>query len=292
MAWHNGVIVPYDSLALHVSELAVVAGASLTEMARTFAHKPFRLRDHVKRLQESCDELGFDLPFHAAELVAAGEHIVAANSEALDDSDDLGIVMFVTAGTNRTYFGAGPLPPPNVILHTFRLPRELWKPAAESGVRLVVPQRRQLPDDSFPVHRKVRNRLHWWLADREVDAANPGCRALLLDREGHVTETSNGCFFAVVNDTIVTPARGVLDSMSRRIVAEAAADMGMSFERAPICRDDFSSMSAAFVTSTPFGVLPVAAIDEFEFDSHNVARQLAGFWEKLTGVNPLQQLLA
>ncbi|MCR9202308.1 MAG: aminotransferase class IV [Planctomycetaceae bacterium] len=290
VAWHNGSIVPYDTLSLPVSELAVVAGASITEMARTFGHKPFRLPEHVGRLLDSCTELGFSQPFSPSELVSAAKQIAAANAAALPPRDDLGIVMFVTAGTNATYFGVGDLPGPNVIIHTFRLPLELWKTAATAGVKLTIPQRRQLPDHSFPVHRKVRNRLHWWLADKEAAAISPGSRALLLDEHDHITETSNGCFFGIAEGAIVTPSAGVLDSMSRRIVEQAAAQLGCPLHRRPIHREEVQQLTAAFVTSTPFGVLPVTGIDDHVLAASDFVEQLADYWQQLTGCNPLQQL--
>lgn len=292
MAWHNGDFVPYDTLSLHVSELAVVAGASVTEMARTFAHTPFRLAEHVARLQASCAELGFPQPWEAAELVSAATQVVQQNVAHLAESDDLGIVLFATAGTNRTYFGEGELPPANVIIHTFRLPLEIWKAAATAGVSLVIPPRRQLPQDSFPVHRKVRNRLHWWLADREAAAIRKGSRALLVDETEHLTETSNACFYGVFARTIVTPTGSVLDSMSRRIVAEAAGDLGYEFVQRPVARTEIERMTAAFVSSTPFGVLPVCAIDDVRLPLTDVVPQLAACWERLTGRNPREQLLS
>lgn len=293
LAWKNGDVLPFADLSLHVSDLGVVAGASVTEMARTFAHKPFRLAEHIQRLLESCEELGFPMVYTAEQLITVAEHIVQENSRLISSQADLGIVAFATAGANRTYLDATELPAASAVIHTFQLPFDLWKPAATKGVRLVIPQRTQVDSSAMPVHRKVRNRLHWWLADQEAQATTPGSRALLLDSAGRITETSNGCFYAVIDNAIVTPNANVLISMSRRIVEEAAANAGMTFSARDLIVSDINQMQEAFVSSTPFGVLSVQSINDTVFESRNpVAAMLNNFWQHLTGINPVKQILS
>lgn len=284
-------MLSFADLSLHVSDLGVVAGAAITEMARTFAHKPFRMNDHIARLLESCDELGFSVNYSADELSTVACEVAESNCRLIDAGSDLGIVAFVTAGANATYLGTSDLPEPTVAIHTFPLPMHLWQPAAKDGVCLMVPARTQISASSLPVHRKIRNRLHWWLADKEAAAQKPGSRSLLLDENGFVTETSNGCFYGIINGSIVTPAANVLDSMSRRVVEEGAKQLGLGFERRNITTDDFSAMTAAFVSSTPFGVLPVQSINEVEFQTDaGPVMDLAEYWREQTGVNPLLQI--
>ena len=294
LAWINGRETLFSQLALPVWDLGVVAGASVTEMARTFRHQPFRLLQHLQRLSTSCAELGFETPFSISDMAAAAERLVQKNSALIDADDDLGIVAFVTAGANRTYLGAENLPGGTSVVHTFRLPLELWRSAAEEGVRLTIPDRRQISECSQPVNHKTRNRLHWWLADREADAVESGSRALLLDSSGLITETSTACFFAVINGTIVTPRSQVLNSMSRRIVEEAAADCGLSFAHRDIAADEVSAMEEAFLSSTPSGLLRVRSIDGHPIgteDTRSVIPDLLAYWDKVAGLNPLQQIL-
>ena len=293
-AWINGQEVPFSQLALPVWDLGVVAGASITEMARTFRHQPFQLSQHLQRLEASCARLGFEMPFCVRDLAIAAERLVLKNIASIDETDDLGIVMFVTAGANRTYLGAENLPGGTTAVHTFRLPLELWRSTAEDGVRLTIPERRQISECSLPVNHKTRNRLHWWLADREADAEESGSRALLLDSSGLITETSTACFFAVIEGTVVTPSSQVLDSMSRRMVQEAAADCGLKFEQRGIYADEVTVMEEAFLSSTSSGLLRVRSIDRRVIGTagrRTVMSDLLAYWKKVTGLNPLHQIL-
>jgi len=290
----NGQLLPFSEMALPVWDLGVVAGASITEMARTFGHRAFRLAEHVDRLLTSCRALKFHSPYTANQLIAAAEEVVTANITLISGSDDLGIVVFITAGANRTYLGGGELPGPTVGVHTFRLPFEIWKASAERGLRLVIPDRTQISSNSLPVTHKTRNRLHWWLADQESHEKMPGARALLLDNFGLITETSTACFYGVVDGRIVTPKNNVLESMSRKLVEQAAAACEIPFAIRDIGPNEIPGMTEAFVSSTPVGVLPIRSIDQHEFRvSHagSLVPRLAEYWLQQTGVHPLRQII-
>lgn len=293
--WINGAICPFSQMHVPAWDLGVVAGASITEMARTFQHRPFRLQQHLHRLLSSCAEIGFDTPYSSGEMLVAAESLVAHNVSLIDSAADLGIVMFVTAGANRTYLGEGELPGPTVGIHTFPLPFGVWETAVRDGVRLQIPARHQIQTDCLPVHLKTRNRLHWWLADREANAIEPGSRALLTDADGNLTETSTSCFYAVIDNEIITPQRNVLNSLSRQMVQEAAEVGGLRFRRGDLHRDDIPKMQQAFVSSTPVGVLAVKSIAgvSFEVDAKDsVLPTIRDYWKRQTGIDPTEQILA
>jgi branched-subunit amino acid aminotransferase/4-amino-4-deoxychorismate lyase len=169
-------------------------------------------------------------------------------------------VLFSTAGGNATYLQGRPTGP-HTIVHTFGLPFAQWRTALEEGVRLRIPKVRQIPEDCFPVKHKVRNRLHWWLAEQAVEQIEPGSRALLLDHAGHVTETSTACIYAVRDGVIRTPKSAVLDSVTRRIVTGLASALGLTVESCNVTPDDLLSASEVFLSSSPSGLLAVRTVD-------------------------------
>lgn len=291
VAWLDGRQISLDQMRLPVWDLGVVAGAAVSEMARTYRHQPFRFEDHVGRLMESCRELGFEPDWTGDQLEHAATRLVEQNVKFLPDTEDLGVVWFVTAGANPTYLGQSKVPGPTTGIHTFRLPFDLWKTAASTGTRLQIPLRTAMPAATMPVHRKIRNRLHWWLADREAAEIETGARALLLTSEGHITETSTSAFYAVIDGVIVTPREGVLNSMSRRMVMEAAESCGIPFETADLTTDDLPRMEQAFLSSTPSGLLPVQSINGQSMGDAGMLTPLLDWWRSTTGINPRIQIL-
>lgn len=294
VAWMNGRLQPFAQTALPVWDLGVVAGAAVTEMARTFGHQPFRLEQHLQRLLSSCHSLGFPVPYSLTDLLQAATEVVAQNLRLISESQDLGIVAFITAGTNATYLGGQPSAVGTTVIHTFPLPFRMWRKALTQGVRLRIPTVRQLPEDCLPVTHKLRNRLHWWLADREAERLEPGSRALLLDQQDCLTETSTSCFFAVLDQTVVTPDRQVLDSMSRRVVEELLHQLQIPCRRGPVPVQQLPNLQEAFLSSTPVCLLPVSHINGQPVGNGQpgpVFQQLLERWSQTVGVNLRAQIL-
>ena len=293
-AWMNGKFIDYQTMAVPVWDLGVVAGASITEMARTYQHRPSRLELHLDRLVSSCRELKFDLPYSRHELLSAAQEVVARNTANLPLHSDLGVVMFVTGGANQTYLGSQPLPTATVGIHSFELPFHLWKNAATTGIRLVTTSIRQHDQQNVPVHLTIRNRLHWWLADQQAHEIQAGSKALLLDAEERITETSTSAFYSVIDGSIVTPQVNVLESLSRQMVSEAAAAAGLAFECRDLWIDDLRAATECFGSSTPVGILPIASVNDQTFPvatPTSVIAELLDYWQTQTGVNPREQLL-
>ncbi len=293
IAWINGIVQPFSKTAVPVWDLGVVAGASVTEMARTYRHQPFRIEQHIGRLMQSLAALEFPRPWSADELIQAVQVTVEHNSTLINKQHDLGIVLFSTAGSNATYL-AGRSDQTTTVVHTFVLPFHLWKDGLEGGIRLRIPAIRQIPDECFPVAYKVRNRLHWWLADQQASKLELGSKALLLDHNGFVTETSTSCFYVVHKGRISTSNRGVLRSLSSEIVEELAGTLEIPFERRAISLSELESADEAFLSSTPVGLLPVSRIEGREFDIEcpdNVCQRLRLAWTQLTGMNSAEQIL-
>ena len=293
IAWINGAVQPFAQTAVPVWDLGVVAGASVTEMARTFAHRPFRIEQHVERLTTSLAALGFPQPWSPKDLIIAANLVVKANAALISSEQDLGIVLFSTAGSNPTYL-AGNGCGTTTVVHTFVLPFDLWKTSLSKGVRLRIPQVRQIPDDCFPVAYKVRNRLHWWLADKQADEMEPGSKALLLDHDGFVTETSASCFYLVRDGGIVTPDRGILKSLSSQVVEELAGSLGIPFARRPIPVAELDEADEAFLSSTPVCLLHVSYINGRSCGTTiggDVFNRLSKAWNELVGMDVAGQIL-
>lgn len=296
IAWMNGDLIPYSQAALPVWDLGVVAGASVSEMARTFAHKPFRISQHMDRLLSSIRKIGFPEQFDKQQLLQGVNGVLAHNLSLVPPNRDLGIVIFSTAGANPTYLGTelARKTQATTAVHTFELPFETWRTQLRDGVHLRTSGVRQIPDDCFDVSLKVRNRLHWWLADQEATRLEPGSKALLLDHAGFITETSTSAVHLVCNDRIITPDSCVLNSLSSQLVEEFAKSLGLPFERRPVPLGEFSYASEAFLSSSAATLLPVSQINGERIGKTipgPVFNQIAASWSKLAGIDIIQQVL-
>ena len=293
----NGQYVPISQASLHVFDLGVVGGASVSEMVRTFRHVPFRLDEHLARLEQSLEIVGFELGLAMAELKAVCERIVSENAKLIPAHHDLGLIVFVTAGQNLTYLGHAGLDlarRATVCVHTFPLPFELWVEQYETGIHLVTVGTHSIPDDVISPTIKHRSRLHWHLADREAKRVDPVAMAVLEDHEGYLTETATGNLCLVDSETIVSPANHVLEGISRSCLDELAASLPMTFaQRGRITADDLANADEALLTSTPTCLLPVTKFNGQPIGSGQpgpIFRKLIDAWSQAVGLDIVEQM--
>lgn len=297
IAWLNGRLIPYSQAALPVWDLGVVGGAAVTEMLRTFGHRVFRLDEHLDRLFDSVRAVGFPLEISRVQLAEALGDVVAQNAALIPPQHDLGVITFVTAGGNLTYLGAAGREQARqctVCVHTFPLPFELWADRYQTGIHLATPATRALPADVIDPRIKFRSRLHWQLADREARLVDPAAQALLLDREGYVTEAATGNVVAVHGDRLLTPSHvRSLAGVSLQVVDELAAPLGLRVERGDWTMADFLNVSEIFLTSTPHCLLPVTRLNSQPVgDGHPgpVTAALLEAWNSLVGLDITAQM--
>lgn len=296
IAYLNGRFVPQSQATLSVTDLGVVAGASVTEMARTFRHELFQLAPHLERLEHSLSAIEINLPLNRDELTALCQHVVRENAKLIPADHDLGLVIFVTAGQNLTYLGRAGLAAaktPTVCVHTFPLPFELWADKYASGLHLITTSIKCPDDDVIPASIKHRNRLHWILADQQVKKQDPAAMAIMTDSDGYLTETATGNICVVEGTTIVTPEQHILRGVSRHVVADLATSLGMSFAYGRVTPDDLSRSKEAFLTSTPHCLLPITRFNGREIGDGRpgpVFQSLIEAWSRLVNVDIINQM--
>src|SRR5206468_2154108 len=62
LAYFRDRLVPAADAKLSIYDLGLVMGATVTDMARTYRHEPFRLKDHLVRFYESCKYARLKVP--------------------------------------------------------------------------------------------------------------------------------------------------------------------------------------------------------------------------------------
>ena len=54
LVYLNGQLIPSNQASITIYDAAVVLGATLTDMERTFNHQIFKLDQHIERFYQSC----------------------------------------------------------------------------------------------------------------------------------------------------------------------------------------------------------------------------------------------
>ncbi len=283
-AWLNGRFVPESEAALPFTDLGM-QGIAITEMVRTFHQKPFALNRHLSRLQHGLDVLHWSGDIDLSGISKTIEELIERNVNFYSAGSELGVVLFITAGPNPSYVGPLENPEKTFGLHCFPMQDEHWNKVREHGIHLGVPPTKQLPKECLDPTIKYRSRLHWYIADQQAHQLYPGSRALLSDLQGRLTETSTGNLFMVHNGVLVTPPdEMILPGISRNVTLDLCREMGVHVETKPFTLLDLQSADEAFVTSTPYCLLPVASVNHQPIGAAlpgPVTKQVWSAWQSL-----------
>jgi branched-chain amino acid aminotransferase len=291
--------VPASQARLSIYDLGIVLGATVTDLVRTYRHKPFRLDDHLLRFYESCKYARLMPGFPLARMREISLELIRHNLVGLPSADDLAIVYFITPGENPVYAGSAAgavFTEPTLCIHTFPLPFSNWADFIRHGAHVVTPSIRHIPPQCIDSKIKCRSRMHWWLADNEAHLVDPKAVTLLLDLEGNVAETSGSNFLIAKNGAIISPtARNTMRGVSRQNVMELCSKLEIPFIERDFQVHDVVNADEAFLTTTPYGIAPVTKINGIAIADQKPGAlfgKLAKAWSKQVGLDILQQILS
>jgi branched-subunit amino acid aminotransferase/4-amino-4-deoxychorismate lyase len=302
-AYLNGRWVPASRALVPVTDGGFVQGTTVAEQLRTFGGRLFRLDEHLQRLRHSLAIVEVEPPLAIHELATIAGQLVAHNHALLAPGDDLGLSIFVTPGiyapmaAGATLSVPGAWEGPTVGMHTFPLRFELWADKYERGQSLATTDVAQVPAACWPSELKCRSRMHYYLADRQAASRHPGSRALMLDDEGFVTETTTANLVALDRDgRLVTPPRHkILPGITLAAFRSLAATLGMQVDEHDLRPADLQSADEVLLTATSYCLLPVVELDGQSIGGGRpgplFARAMAA-WNELVGLNVIEQARA
>jgi branched-subunit amino acid aminotransferase/4-amino-4-deoxychorismate lyase len=286
LAYRNGQFLPVDQASIPLHDAGFVWGAVATDAVRTFRHELFRWPAHLARFRQTCRLTEIPLLLSDAELTAAAQELVHRNSALLPADVELMLILLATPGPIPRLLGLpdGPVDP-TLLLYTYPLDRSRLESQRTNGVVLRT-TRVQAPSwATLPPQAKHRSRLHWWLAEREVQAREAEATALMLDAEGFVTETWNANVLLVQEGHLSTPPRRtVLPGVTLEVVAELCRSAGLPLTERPWHSVDLGLVEEAIVSGTSFCLAPVRRLEGRSLPCPGpVYQSLRQLWEQRLG---------
>ena len=292
-----GEMVPASQAHVAIYDLAIVLGATVTDLVRTFRHEPFRMEDHVARFYRSCKYARIAPPIPAEETMARTRELIAHNAALIGKEHDLGVVYFISPGVNTVYAGsAGGADDmtPTFCIHSFPLPFQIWRTLVTDGAHVVTPSIRHVPPQCLDPKIKNRSRLHWWVADKEAQQVDPKAITLLLDLDGNVTETGGSNFVIVRDGVVISPSpRNILRGVSLVTVSELCEQLGFRFEERDFQVYDVINADEALLTTSPYCVAPATRINGVPIGDGKpgpVFARLMSAWSELVGMDVMEQV--
>jgi branched-chain amino acid aminotransferase len=286
----NGRLIPASQGTVSVFDRGFRMGDGVFDTARTFRHRPYKLREHLERLYRSLHYIRLDPGLTLEEMETSTLQVVERNVPLLRPHDDVWITQVVSRGPLRT---AGT---PTVVILTEPLPFASFARYHKIGVSLITPGIRHTPAQSVEPRAKTVSRMNLVLAELEVQHRDPDAYGLLLDLEGNITEYTSGNFFMVRKGSLITPfERSSLGGIARETVLELAEELGIPSREADITPYDVYNAEEAFITSTSKCILPVGRLNGIRVGQRlpgPVTKRLLETWSARVEVDIVEQALS
>jgi branched-chain amino acid aminotransferase len=252
----DGKLVSEDEAKISVFDHGLLYGDGVFEGIRLYGGKIFRLEQHLNRLFASAKAIMLQVPMAKKQLVEACCETCRANK--LRDGY---IRLVVTRGVG--YLGLNPFKCKNptvfIIASTIELyPEEVYR----KGSNLITAATQRTNSAAVSPSIKSLNYLNNILA--KIEAVNAGTvEAIMLNSSGHVAECTGDNIFIVRNGKLETPpiSAGALNGITRGVVFELAAKMGIPVIEPDLTRYDLVTADECFLTGTAAEIVPVATID-------------------------------
>lgn len=301
VVYFNGRLAPETEARISIYDSALMFGDMVFEMTRSFQKKQFKLREHIDRLYAGVKILRIPLTMTPEEMERACHETIEANDHLFADDDEHRLMIDVSRGLLGIYQDIVGLDKgPNVIIADFPL---RWTVAGmstlfENGINAVITSQRAIPGSLLDPKIKNRSRIHYLMANIEASQiAGDNNWALLLDPDGFIAEGTGDNFFIIKDGTVITPeGRNILRGISRAyVMEELCAQLGIPVVEKNIEAYDVYTADEAFMTGTPFCMLPVTSLNGSAIGDGKVGEQfkrLLARWSTNTGVDIQGQIKA
>ncbi len=133
------------------------------------------------------------------------------------------------------------------------------------------------------------------MADLEASDVDEDAFPLLLDMDGNVSESTGANFFVVTDGVLRTAGdKSILQGVSRMTISDLAQQLGIPFSEEALQPYDVYTADEAFLSSTPYSLLPVGRVDKRQIGDEvpgPVTKQLLAAWSELVGMDIVDQTI-
>ncbi len=254
----NGQFMPIAEAKISVLDRGFIFGDGVYEVIPVYSRRPFRLHDHLQRLQHSLDGIRLANPHSLAEWTEILTELIARNVP-----EDQYLYLHITRGVARRDH---PFPNPPVPATVFVMSNPLNTPPAEllaSGVSAVTAQDNRWLRCDIKAISLLPNVL---LRQMAVDA---GCAETVLIRDGapgeadFLTEGAASNIFVVKNGTLIAPPKNhlMLPGITYDVILEIAAANGIPHEVRKISRAEVFAADELLLSSSTREVMAITHLD-------------------------------
>ena len=254
VAFVDDQYVPVAEASIPVLDWGFLHSDATYDVAHVWQGRFFRIDDYLDRFQRSMESLRMSVPYSREQIREVMFELVRRSG--LRDA-------YVEIVCTRGMPAPGSRDPRSCSnrFMAFAIPF-VWiadDKLRAQGLNLLVSRHQRIPPES--IDPCIKN-YHWLdMVMGLFEAYDAGAdSAVLVDAAGNLVEGPGFNIFVRCDDRVITPARGVLEGVTRATVLEllAAENLQVSTELLPAATA--RAADEVFITSTAGGVMPVTRI--------------------------------
>jgi len=248
----NGTFQPLEQAAVSPMDRGFLFGDGVYEVIPVYSRRPFRLDEHLGRLQRSLEAIRLPNPLSSAQWQAVVSRLVADFA-----ADDCSVLLQVTRGPMAVRNHAFPA---TITPTVFCLAEKLHTPPddlREKGISAISTTDIRWLRCNVKATSLLANCL---LRQMAMDA---GCAETILFRDGILSEGAASNIFVVKDGILLAPQQNhlMLTGITYDVVLELAATHGLKTVVRDITDAEVRAADEVWMTSSTKEVLPIVELD-------------------------------
>ena len=225
----------------------IILQNSVYEVIRVLDGVPLFLEEHLDRLNESFKLIGSDFYIEKKQLISDIDNLIKIN-----DCYNKNIKIVVADVKEE----------PQTLIY-FIVSNYPTEEDYSNGVKAILFKAVRDNPNAKVIHTSFRDSIKDKLNEQQA------YEAILVNNSNEITEGSRSNIFLVKDNTVFTPpADDVLKGITRKRVIELCNNLNIPVIEKTISVDFLKECEGLFMTGTSPKVLPIASVDELNFNSN------------------------
>jgi branched-chain amino acid aminotransferase len=254
----DGQFVDDEKAFICAKDIVVLRGFGVFDFLITYNKRPFYLKEHVERLENSAKYIGLELKHTNARICEVVEETVKKNTHHKESN----IRIVYTGGVSSdgvTPEGEGIL---MVMVTTKHLLPQWWY---TDGVKVVT-----VDMERFIPGAKSTNYLSAVFAQQQAKKQD-GVEAIYIDRHNRILEGTTTNFFFFRDGKLVTPGQDLLPGITRNVILKLAQNH-FEVETRDVDSSELQGMDEVFITASNKEVVPVVKVNDLQIGNGRVGK--------------------
>jgi len=247
----NGEFLPIEQAKISPLDRGFIFGDGVYEVIPVYSKKPFRMVEHLERMQRSMDKIGLSNPHSIERWEALCMEMIERTPHA-----DQGLYIQVTRGVapRDHAFPKDTVPTVFMMSNPMRKPPVEWHTVGAAAITA---------NDDRWYNNDIKSTALLGNVLARQKSAEVGAVETILIRDGMLTEASSSNVLIVKDGVILSPPKSnlLLPGTTFDVTIELAKKHGMPHELRPITEAELHAADEVWVTSATKEVLPITTLD-------------------------------